>query len=63
VTAHGCLSYKRACYHCAACQHTLAPLDQSLALDSGSTTTQVACGWLCWPGNCPLPKPPRPCRC
>jgi len=41
VTAHGVLTYKRACYHCAACQHTLAPLDHALGLDSGSTTTQV----------------------
>lgn len=41
VTAHGTLTYKRACYHCAACKHTLAPLDAALHLDSGSTTTQV----------------------
>jgi hypothetical protein len=41
VTAHGVLTFKRACYHCAACQHTLVPLDHALGLDSGSTTTQV----------------------
>ncbi len=41
VTAHGVLTYKRACYHCTACQHMLAPLDHALGLDSGSTTTQV----------------------
>ncbi len=41
VTVHGVLTYKRACYHCAACQHTLAPLDQDLGLDSGTTSTQV----------------------
>jgi len=41
VTAHGVLTYKRACYHCVACQHTLAPLDHALGLDSGSTSTQV----------------------
>lgn len=41
VTAHGVLTFKRACYHCAACQHTLAPLDHALGLDSGSTSTQV----------------------
>jgi hypothetical protein len=41
ITAHGVLTYKRACYYCAACQHTLAPVDQALGLDSGTTTTQV----------------------
>ena len=41
VTAHGLLRYKRACYYCADCQHTLAPLDRSLGLDSGTTSTQV----------------------
>jgi hypothetical protein len=41
VTTHGLLTYKRACYYCKQCQHTLAPLDEQLALDGGSTTTQV----------------------
>jgi hypothetical protein len=41
VTAHGLLRYTRTCYYCAECQHTLAPVDRSLGLDSGSTTTQV----------------------
>jgi Uncharacterised protein family (UPF0236) len=41
VTAHGPLTYKRACYYCAVCKHTLSPLDTALHLDSGSTTTQV----------------------
>ena len=41
VTVHGALTYKRACYYCAVCKHTLSPLDTALHLDSGSTTTQV----------------------
>ena len=41
VTAHGAFTYKRACYHCAACKRLLAPLDAALHLDRGSTTTQV----------------------
>jgi hypothetical protein len=41
VTTHGVLRYERACYYCAACRHMVAPVDRSLGLDSGSTTTQV----------------------
>jgi len=41
VTTHGVLTFKRICYHCAVCQQSFAPLDASLGLDSGSTTTQV----------------------
>ncbi len=41
VTTHGVLTFKRPCYYCAPCQHTLAPLDQALGLDGGTTTTQV----------------------
>jgi hypothetical protein len=41
VTVHGVLTYKRACYYCACCQKTLAPLDKHLGVDGGATTTQV----------------------
>ena len=41
VTAHGALTYTRACYYCEGCKHTLSPLDTALHLDGGSTTTQV----------------------
>jgi hypothetical protein len=41
VTAHGTLTFARAYYHCALCQCSFAPLDKTLGLDSGSTTTQV----------------------
>ena len=41
VTAHGALTYTRACYYCEHCKHTLSPLDTALHLDGGSTTTQV----------------------
>lgn len=41
VTVHGLLSIKRACYYCAACHKSMAPLDAELGLDAGSTTTQV----------------------
>jgi hypothetical protein len=41
ITCHGVLTFQRACYHCPACQHTLAPIDVALGLDSSATTTQV----------------------
>lgn len=41
VTVHGVLTYKRACYYCACCHKTLAPLDTDLGVDGGSTTTQI----------------------
>lgn len=41
VTVHGVLSWERTLYHCAVCQRSFSPLDKSLGLDSGSTTTQV----------------------
>ncbi len=41
VTAHGPLTYTRACYYCRACRATTAPVDLALGLDGGSTTTQV----------------------
>jgi hypothetical protein len=41
VTAHGTLTYSRPYYHCAICQHSFAPLDKALGIDSGVTTTQV----------------------
>jgi len=41
VTAHGVLTYRRPCYHCASCHESFAPGDKSLGLDGGSTTTQV----------------------
>ena len=39
ITCHGVLTFQRACYHCPACQHTLAPIDVALGLDSSATTT------------------------
>ncbi len=41
VTAHGPLTYKRACYYCSFCRHTFSPVDSALEIDRGSTTTQV----------------------
>lgn len=41
VTMHGSVTYQRACYYCANCQHSFAPADNALGVDNGSTTTQV----------------------
>lgn len=41
VTAHGLLTFARACYYCPTCHKTQVPLDTVLGLDGASTTTQV----------------------
>jgi hypothetical protein len=41
VTRNGVLTWKRACYYCAACKKIWAPADKPLGLDAGSTTVQV----------------------
>lgn len=41
VTRHGVLDWKRPYYHCARCKRGFAPLDRSLGLDRGETTTAV----------------------
>lgn len=41
VTAHGPLTFARDCYYCPLCHQTRVPLDSTLGLDGGSTTTQV----------------------
>jgi hypothetical protein len=41
VTRHGILDWERPYYHCAQCKKGFAPLDQSLGLDRGETTTAV----------------------
>jgi len=47
VTVHGVLHLQRACYYCPTCQHTFAPEDIPLGLDSSCTTTQVRL-WVAW---------------
>jgi hypothetical protein len=41
ITRHGVLHWTRPYYHCAHCKRGLAPLDASLGLDRGETTTAV----------------------
>ena len=41
VTLHGVLVVRRAVYHCRACQHTFAPHDRVLRVDSGQTSLSV----------------------
>ncbi len=41
ITGHGLLAWTRPTYYCDACRRGSAPLDQSLGLDKGETTSQV----------------------
>ena len=41
VTRHGLLRWVRPYYYCASCHSGLAPLDASLGLDRGETTTKI----------------------